>query len=64
VAQWLVDDGGLVARDDPIYLLETDKVESEIAAPVTGVLHRIGEEGHTYPVGELIAQLEPETPGD
>ncbi len=63
VAQWLVDDGGLVARDDPIYLLETDKVESEIAAPVTGVLHRIGEEGHTYPVGELIARLEPETPG-
>jgi pyruvate/2-oxoglutarate dehydrogenase complex dihydrolipoamide acyltransferase (E2) component len=47
-----------VSQDQPIYLLETDKVESEIGAPRAGVLRRIGDEGATYPVGEIIARLE------
>jgi len=47
-----------VGQDEPVYLLETDKVESEITAPRAGLLHRIGEEGHTYPVGEVIGRLE------
>ncbi len=58
LARWLVDDGNEVAQDQPIYLLETDKVESEIGAPVAGVLRRIGDEGGTYPVGEIIGRLE------
>ena len=57
LSRWLVEDGAQVAQDDPVYLLETDKVENEIAAPVAGVLHRIGVEGETYAVGELIAEL-------
>lgn len=65
LARWLVDEGAEVVRDQPLYLLETDKVESEIGAPISGMLHRIGEEGTTYPVGETIAELrEPgTTPG-
>lgn len=58
LSQWLVADGVDVAQDQPIYLLETDKVESEITAPVAGVLRRIGQEGETYPVGEVIGALE------
>jgi pyruvate/2-oxoglutarate dehydrogenase complex dihydrolipoamide acyltransferase (E2) component len=58
LAQWLVDDGASVAQDEPLYLLETDKVESEITAPSDGVLRRIGTEGMTYPVGEVIGELE------
>ena len=58
LARWLVDDGARVGQDEPVYLLETDKVESEITAPRAGLLHRIGEEGHTYPVGEVIGRLE------
>jgi biotin carboxyl carrier protein len=42
LAQWLVDDGAAVAQDEPLYLLETDKVESEITAPSAGVLRRVG----------------------
>jgi pyruvate/2-oxoglutarate dehydrogenase complex dihydrolipoamide acyltransferase (E2) component len=57
LSRWLVADGAQVAQDDPVYLLETDKVENEIAAPVSGVLHHIGREGETYAVGELIAEL-------
>jgi pyruvate/2-oxoglutarate dehydrogenase complex dihydrolipoamide acyltransferase (E2) component len=57
LAQWLVDDGDLVDQDQPVYLLETDKVESEIGAPRVGVLRRIGVEGQTYLVGEVIGEL-------
>ena len=57
LARWLVEDGAEVARDQPLYLLETDKVENEVLAPVSGVLRRVGHEGETYPVGEVIAEL-------
>jgi pyruvate/2-oxoglutarate dehydrogenase complex dihydrolipoamide acyltransferase (E2) component len=57
VARWLVEDGAEVARDQPLYLLETDKVENEVLAPVSGVLRQVGQEGETYPVGEVIAEL-------
>jgi pyruvate/2-oxoglutarate dehydrogenase complex dihydrolipoamide acyltransferase (E2) component len=57
LSQWLVGDGAEVLQDQPMYLLETDKVESEITAPVAGVLRRIGQEGTTYPVGEVIGEL-------
>ena len=58
LAEWLVEDGSVVAQDQPIYVLETDKVTSEITAPAGGTLRRIGREGETYPVGEPIARLE------
>jgi pyruvate/2-oxoglutarate dehydrogenase complex dihydrolipoamide acyltransferase (E2) component len=58
LARWLVDEGADVTQDQPMYLLETEKVENEVAAPVAGVLHRIGTEGETYPVGEVIAELD------
>jgi pyruvate/2-oxoglutarate dehydrogenase complex dihydrolipoamide acyltransferase (E2) component len=57
LSQWLVDEGAPVGQDDALYLLETDKVESEITAPRAGVLRRIGREGETYPVGEVIGEL-------
>jgi pyruvate/2-oxoglutarate dehydrogenase complex dihydrolipoamide acyltransferase (E2) component len=58
LAKWLVDDGAHVGQDQPMYLLETDKVESEVGAPIAGVLHHIGDEGATYPVGEVIGELD------
>jgi pyruvate/2-oxoglutarate dehydrogenase complex dihydrolipoamide acyltransferase (E2) component len=57
LAEWLVDDGTEVRQDQPIYLLETDKVTSEVAAPMAGSIHHVGREGETYPVGEVIAEL-------
>ncbi len=58
LARWLVDDGAEVVQDQPIYLLETDKVESEIGAPRAGTLRRLGDEGETYPVGEVVGRLD------
>ena len=58
LAEWLVADGAPVTQDQPMYLLETDKVETEVPAPVAGRLRHIGTEGETYPVGEVIGELE------
>lgn len=57
LVEWLVEDGARVAVGQSIYLLETDKVEMEIEAPVAGTLTRIGEAGEVYPVGELVATI-------
>ena len=62
LAEWLVDEGARVEQDQPVYLLETDKVETEIPAPIAGVLRRIGAEGATYPVGEIIGELTGDPP--
>jgi pyruvate/2-oxoglutarate dehydrogenase complex dihydrolipoamide acyltransferase (E2) component len=57
LAEWLIDDGAPVNQDEPMYVLETDKVENEVSAPVAGVLRHIGTAGETYPVGEVIAEI-------
>ncbi len=57
LSEWLVDDGAAVAQDQPMYVLETDKVENEVGAPVAGTLHRIGPAGDTYAVGEVIGEI-------
>jgi|AP95_1055475.scaffolds.fasta_scaffold00478_5 2-oxoglutarate dehydrogenase E2 component (dihydrolipoamide succinyltransferase) len=58
IIEWLVQDGGVVHRDQPIYLLETDKVEMEIDSPADGVLRIVAETGEEYPVGTIIATIE------
>jgi 2-oxoglutarate dehydrogenase E2 component (dihydrolipoamide succinyltransferase) len=57
LVEWLVEDGARVERGDPLYLLETDKVEMEIDAPCAGVVSHVGTAGEVYPVGELIATI-------
>jgi 2-oxoglutarate dehydrogenase E2 component (dihydrolipoamide succinyltransferase) len=57
LVEWLVEDGAQVERGDPLYWLETDKVEMQIDAPCAGVVSRIGVSGETYRVGELVATI-------
>jgi pyruvate/2-oxoglutarate dehydrogenase complex dihydrolipoamide acyltransferase (E2) component len=58
LTEWLVEDGAGVSEGDPLYLLESDKVENEITAPASGMLRRIGVEGESYPVGTEIGTIE------
>jgi pyruvate/2-oxoglutarate dehydrogenase complex dihydrolipoamide acyltransferase (E2) component len=58
VTEWLVDDGATVAEGDPLYILESDKVENEVAAPATGVLRQLATAGEAYPVGTQIGTIE------
>lgn len=56
--EWLVADGAVVSEGDPIYLIETDKVENEVEATASGTIHLSGEAGETYAVGETIGEIE------
>lgn len=58
LVRWLVADGDAVEALQPIYVLETDKVENEIEAPRAGRLRILAEEGAEYPVGHVIGAIE------
>ncbi len=38
VVEWLVGDGAVVAAGDPVVVIDTDKAETELEAPVSGRL--------------------------
>jgi len=59
LAEWLVEDGELVAEGQPIYSLETDKSVQDIEAPVAGKLSQKVAAGETYPVGTEIGEITP-----
>jgi 2-oxoglutarate dehydrogenase E2 component (dihydrolipoamide succinyltransferase) len=59
VTKWLKRPGESVRRDEPLLEISTDKVDSEIPAPATGVVREIRvPEGKTVPVGEVLAFIE------
>jgi 2-oxoglutarate dehydrogenase E2 component (dihydrolipoamide succinyltransferase) len=55
ITKFFVKEGDIVKEDDPLFELATDKVDSEIPSPVSGVIKEIkGIENETYPVGEVV----------
>ncbi len=58
ITEWLVEDGATVTAGQPIYVLETDKTESEIEAPTTGVLRIEADAGEALEVGTPIGEIE------
>ena len=59
IARWLVAPGDKLVEFDPMVEINTDKVDAEVPAPVTGVLAEILEpEGAVVPVGANIAIVE------
>ncbi len=59
--EWLVDEGGEVFAGDPLFLMESEKVEMEIESDVDGRLHREAEPGLEAPIGTRIGVIA-ETP--
>lgn len=56
---WLKKEGERVEKDDSILEVATDKVDSEVAAPESGVLSKLlYQENDVVQVGEVIAQIE------
>jgi pyruvate dehydrogenase E2 component (dihydrolipoamide acetyltransferase) len=64
IIEWLVADGAEVEQGAAVLTIETDKVESDVEASGSGVLHIIGQAGDTFACGERIGWfLQPgETP--
>lgn len=61
ILKWLKKVGDKIERDETILEISTDKVDSEIPAPSSGVLAEIVvEEGKTVGVGTVIAKIDTE----
>jgi 2-oxoglutarate dehydrogenase E2 component (dihydrolipoamide succinyltransferase) len=60
VTRWLKKEGERVEVDEPLLEVSTDKVDTEIPAPASGVLAeiRVGQ-GQTVPVATVIAVIRP-----
>ena len=59
VTKWLVKEGDHVQEDQPLCEISTDKVDTEIPSPGTGVIAKlIAAEGDTLPVGAPLAVIE------
>lgn len=57
LTEWLVKDGDSVQEGDEILTIENDKSVQEIESPATGVIKLLGEEGETYPVDTVLAEI-------
>ena len=56
ILKWLKNEGDQVNVDEPVLEIATDKVDSEIPSPVTGILvKKFFEEGQVVQVGKVIA---------
>ncbi len=59
IARWLKVEGDVVAAEEPLLELETDKAVMEIPAETAGQLQILAQEGDTVEVGQLIAKIDP-----
>jgi len=58
IANWLVEDGEIVERDQEIVEIDSDKATFPLSSPVDGILTTNIEEGETVAVGAVIATVE------
>ncbi len=56
ITKWLKEKGDVIEEDDSLLEVATDKVDSEVPSPVTGVVSEIFfEEGDTPKIGDTLA---------
>ncbi len=59
ITQWFKKVGDVVARDEPLFEVSTDKVDSEMPSPAAGVLVEIlAGEGDTVETGARVAVIQ------
>lgn len=58
IANWLKKDGDVVAMDDVLAELESDKATFELRAPQAGMLKIVKQQGETVAIGTVICQLD------
>jgi len=58
LAEWSQPDGAVVAVEDPLLVLETDKITMNVNAEQAGRLHVLVAEGETVEVGQVVATID------
>ncbi|OGF67405.1 MAG: hypothetical protein A2Y62_20345 [Candidatus Fischerbacteria bacterium RBG_13_37_8] len=61
LSKWLKQEGDAINKEEPLYEVSTDKIDTEIQSPETGILSKIlVKEGETVPVNTVVAYIETE----
>jgi 2-oxoglutarate dehydrogenase E2 component (dihydrolipoamide succinyltransferase) len=59
ILRWLKKEGDAVERDEPLFEISTDKVDTEVPSPVAGTVTKIlVDEGQTVPVGTQLMEID------
>jgi 2-oxoglutarate dehydrogenase E2 component (dihydrolipoamide succinyltransferase) len=64
LAEWSQPDGAVVAVEDPLLVLETDKITMTVNAEHTGKLAILVAEGETVEVGQVVATIDTDVSAD
>jgi 2-oxoglutarate dehydrogenase E2 component (dihydrolipoamide succinyltransferase) len=62
IAQWLVEDGDYVEKDQPIAEVDSDKATLELPAEASGIITFKAEEGDAVAVGEVVCLIDTDAP--
>jgi pyruvate dehydrogenase E2 component (dihydrolipoamide acetyltransferase) len=55
LTKWLKQPGDVVKRDEPVFEISTDKIDTEIPSPVAGILQKIlVQEGQTVEINTVV----------
>ncbi|MEW6486777.1 MAG: 2-oxoglutarate dehydrogenase complex dihydrolipoyllysine-residue succinyltransferase [Thermodesulfobacteriota bacterium] len=57
LAEWFAADGAAVKVDEPVFLLETDKITLEVPAEASGTLRILVKAGQTVAVGDVVGKI-------
>jgi 2-oxoglutarate dehydrogenase E2 component (dihydrolipoamide succinyltransferase) len=61
LTRWLKKAGDSVKRDEPLFEISTDKIDSEIPSPATGILQKIlVQEGQTVEINTVVGVISDE----
>jgi 2-oxoglutarate dehydrogenase E2 component (dihydrolipoamide succinyltransferase) len=58
LVEWYKKDGDAVQKDEPLFVIETDKVTLEIVAEASGLLKILIEEGRTVSIGAVVGRID------
>ena len=60
IVRWLVGPGDVVARDQPLVEILTDKAQVELPSPAAGTVRLVAiPEGTVVPVGTVLVEIDP-----
>src|ERR1700741_5031015 len=63
ITRWLKKPGDRVERDEPLFEISTDKVDTEIPSPTAGVLAEVMvAEAQTGPINVVVGRIQDGTP--
>lgn len=58
LVEWYKTDGDTVQKDEPLFVVETDKVTLEIVAEASGILTTLVAEGETVAIGAVVGHID------